>query len=206
MDAAPSGNSLHHIVGRWRHPLSGSVGVLVAYYAVPIRQQGGEWTIGLLITIVAAALIAWAIIGQYRLMVRGEQVANLPTLALLAVLAVSVFSLGFYILQGSRPDEFVGLQTRTDALYFSLSSISTVGYGDVHAAGQAARVMVSVQLVFNLVFLAGLGSIFTDRLRERAASGHTGHVRGSSENGPKNGPKNGPESGREGDPKTSPTN
>lgn len=188
----PSDTHPSSTVRRWRHPLGGSLGVLVAYYAVPINERGGDLVVGLLVTTVATVLVAWAIVGQYRRQLRGEEVASVQSLALLAVLAVSLFSLGFLLVQEASPDQFVGLVTRTDALYFSLSSISTVGYGDVHAAGQTARALVSVQLVFNLIFLAALGSIFTGRLRERAASAQNGRGQGSSE------------TGTEGDPKTNP--
>lgn len=161
--------------------------MLVAYYAVPISERGGELVVGLVVAIVAVVLVAWAILGQYRRQLQGEEVASLQSLALLAVLAVSLFSLGFLLLQDASPEEFVGLVTKTDALYFSLSSISTVGYGDVHAAGQTARVLVSVQLVFNLIFLAALGSIFTGRLRERAATGRADRTQGGSESSSKGG-------------------
>ena len=52
------------------------------------------------------------------------------------------------------PEEIVGLKTRTDALYFSLTIVSTVGFGDVHAEGQAARAIVTLQLAFNLLFVS----------------------------------------------------
>lgn len=38
-------------------------------------------------------------------------------------------------------------------LYFALSITSTVGFGDVHAAGQLPRAVVGVHLMFNLGFL-----------------------------------------------------
>jgi hypothetical protein len=39
-------------------------------------------------------------------------------------------------------------------LYFSLTIVSTVGFGDVHAINQAARAVVSLQLVFDLMFVS----------------------------------------------------
>ena len=46
--------------------------------------------------------------------------------------------------------------TRTDALYFTLTIFSTVGFGDIHATSQTARAVVMAQLVLNLI-LYGLG-------------------------------------------------
>ena len=40
-----------------------------------------------------------------------------------------------------------------DALYFTMSTIATVGFGDVHATGQAARVVVTLQIFLDLIFV-----------------------------------------------------
>ena len=47
----------------------------------------------------------------------------------------------------------VSLQTKTDALYFAVTTLTTVGFGDVHAQGQVARGLIIVQMVFNVVVL-----------------------------------------------------
>ena len=49
--------------------------------------------------------------------------------------------------------------------------MSTVGYGDVHAEGQVARVLVCVLIVFNVVVVASLVRIYTTH-REAALSGY----------------------------------
>ena len=53
----------------------------------------------------------------------------------------------------SGPLEFVGLETKTDALYFALTTLATVGFGDVHAEGQIARVLLIAQMIFNVAVL-----------------------------------------------------
>jgi voltage-gated potassium channel len=78
--------------------------------------------------------------------------------------------------------EFVSLHTKTDGLYFSVSTLATVGFGDVHASGQLARIAVTLQIVFNLVFLGAAIATITGMWRERARRraiggpglGHTG--------------------------------
>jgi hypothetical protein len=54
------------------------------------------------------------------------------------------------------PRQMAGLSTRTDALYFTLSTMTTIGYGDVHAEGQVARALVCGLIVFNVVVVASL--------------------------------------------------
>jgi hypothetical protein len=78
-----------------------------------------------------------------------------------------VFALGYYVLALSTPGQVDGLETRTDALYFTLSTVATVGYGDVHAVGQLARGLVIVQIVFNAVFVAALVTALRSRVRSR---------------------------------------
>jgi len=55
-----------------------------------------------------------------------------------------------------------------------MATLTTVGYGDVHAAGQVARVVVTCQLVFNVVVIATgasvLARVFGARVRERHAA------------------------------------
>jgi voltage-gated potassium channel len=46
--------------------------------------------------------------------------------------------------------------TRTDALYFTVTVFATVGFGDIVATTQVARLVVTVQMVLDLGVL-GLG-------------------------------------------------
>ena len=85
------------------------------------------------------------------------------------VLVLVIFSFGYFLLTVQQPGQFNGLTTRLDALYFSMTTMSTVGYGDIHAEGQLARLLVTVQLVFNLVFVASLVSLFQDQIRRGGA-------------------------------------
>ena len=46
--------------------------------------------------------------------------------------------------------------TRTDALYFTVTVFSTVGFGDITAKTEAARLVVTGQMIADLVVI-GLG-------------------------------------------------
>jgi hypothetical protein len=88
-------------------------------------------------------------------------------LILVLELALVVFALTYYGIAVRNPDEFSGLHTRLDGLYFSMTTMSTVGYGDVHAVGQTGRMLVTIQLAFNLVFVGGLIALIQEQVRER---------------------------------------
>jgi voltage-gated potassium channel len=155
---------------RWRRPGLSLVGILVLYYAVPIGREGGRVVVGLAVTAVAVVLLAWAIIGQVRRQFAGGESETAGTLVTLLSLVVVVFAASYYMLERTTPGEVVGLETRTDSLYFTLSTLATVGFGDIHAKGQIARSVVSVQLVFDVVFVATLASLMTTRLRHRISA------------------------------------
>jgi voltage-gated potassium channel len=68
-----------------------------------------------------------------------------------------LFAAAYYAMARSRPDSFnVRDFTRTDSLYFTVTVFSTVGFGDITATGQIARIVVTLQMVLDLIVL-GLG-------------------------------------------------
>jgi hypothetical protein len=128
------------------------VGLIVGYALLPLR--GERWWIG-------AAIGVAAIVGTVPITIRrlhAVRRSDQPVLAALeaVILLLAMLVLGFaaiYFAIGVDLDQFSGLETRVDALYFTVTTLSTVGFGDVHAAGQAARVLVTVQILVNLLFL-----------------------------------------------------
>jgi len=96
----------------------------------------------------------------------GAQGARLESLLANVLLAVAFFSL-VYARLATVPGEFVGLATRLDAVYFTVSTLSTVGFGDIHAAGQTSRLAVIVQMVFNAVVIAAAVRLVFHAARRR---------------------------------------
>lgn len=144
------------------------VGGLVLFFAVPVRggAPAGALVRDALIALVGMALVAWVVVRQ----VRGAGRHELSPLQLLMLveLVACIFSLAYYSLAVHDQGQFVGIHTRLDALYFTLTTMTTVGYGDIHAAAQLARALVCVHLAFNLVFLGLLARLLRHRLGDRA--------------------------------------
>ncbi len=152
-----------------RH-LAVTVGLVVlataVYFAVPIpgRMREASWVVLFSCGVVVLGLLITLAI---RRLLRAGEAARIRGLVLLLVLTVLFFSWcddSVAVL----PGQFAELHTKTDALYFTISTLSTVGFGDVHAAGQLARAAVTVQMVFNLVFIGLAAGIVTGFLRSRA--------------------------------------
>ena len=97
------------------------------------------------------------------------------------MIAVLGFALGFYVLAQRNPAQIIDLHTRVDALYFTMSTLTTVGFGDVHATGQTARVLVLVQMVFNIVFVTTAAALLSSRIRSVAAERAAAHRHGGGE-------------------------
>jgi voltage-gated potassium channel len=132
--------------------------VLVAlYYALP-AEEGWRLPAGVHVGVGLAglaAVIAWQI--------RAILKATYPGIRAIEALAVTVpFFLLFFAntyFEMSRNSAGTFSQqdlSRTDSLYFTVTTFATVGFGDITAASQGARAVVTVQMILDLLIL-GLG-------------------------------------------------
>jgi voltage-gated potassium channel len=87
---------------------------------------------------------------------------------MLLYLVVVVFAIGYFMLARADDGQFDDLDTKTDGLYFTMTTLATVGFGDVHATGQLGRRLVTLQIAFDLVFVGILASMLGGRIRRRA--------------------------------------
>ncbi len=149
----------------WARPVWSFIGLLVAYYAFPVRLgESVALEVGsLVLTGAGLTLLGWMMVKELDHQRRGQASLSTETLAMLLVMLVMSFSLVFFLLNEVRPEQVAGLNTKTDALYFTLSTMTTVGFGDVHAEGQLARLLVCGLIVFNVVVVAALVRAQTSR-------------------------------------------
>jgi voltage-gated potassium channel len=160
-------------VSRPRRQVMAGVGtaVLIAvvttvYYLLPVpgRMRDGSWVVlfcGGLVVLAALIMVSIA-----RLLRAGPE-ARIRALVTLLCIAVLFFSWSDVVL-AKVPGQFTDLHTKTDALYFSVSTLATVGFGDVHAAGQLARAAITVEIVFNLIFIGTAVAMITGIMRAQA--------------------------------------
>jgi len=123
---------------------------------VPVHETTGTLDLfvrAALTLVVFVVLVVWFTREVVRQTSRGAAEANQDVLLLLVVGGLIFFALADLAVARSLPSEFVSLETKTDALYFAVTTLVTVGFGDVHAQGQVARCLVIVQMVFDVVVL-----------------------------------------------------
>jgi hypothetical protein len=153
--------------------------VLVAlYYLAPIQDLKG---VHLAVSLaVGLAILLVLIVLQIRAITRSRYpaVRAVEALALTAPLFLVMYATAYVVLAQDSAANFSTHQlTRTDALYFTLTVFSTVGFGDITASSQSARVFVMVQMVLDLAILglgvqAFRGAVGMGRKRSAAQSGN----------------------------------
>ena len=68
-----------------------------------------------------------------------------------------LFASAYFTMAATNPANFSTLSlTRTDALYFTVTTFSTAGFGDITPVSQSARLVVTAQMLLDLLAL-GLG-------------------------------------------------
>jgi voltage-gated potassium channel len=135
--------------------LATTVLLVVLYYLLPLDHiKSVPLTLagGLLILL---AVTAW----QLHAIIR----ARYPALRAVEALATTVplflllFASAYFTMARISPANFSAHSlTRTDALYFTVTTFSTVGFGDITPVSQSARLVVMAQMLLDLLVL-GLG-------------------------------------------------
>ena len=91
----------------------------------------------------------------------GEALAVLVTMLVVGFAAV-------YYAMGRDGQQFNGLNTRIDGIYFTVTTLSTVGYGDISATDQESRLLVTVQILVDLLFIGLAAKVLTGAASQRA--------------------------------------
>ena len=130
--------------------------LVVLYYVFPLDERldagiAARLLIGLL---VFAAMATWqvrSIIGA-----RYPAVKAIEALGLIVPLYLLLFASTYFVMERAAAANFTQPLTRTDALYFAVTVFSTVGFGDIAAKSEAARVVLIFQMLGDLALL-GVG-------------------------------------------------
>ncbi|MEI7056665.1 potassium channel family protein [Nocardioides sp. CCNWLW239] len=151
--------------------LVGVVVLLVAFYfVVPVSADPrGGMVLRVGGSVVAVCLLA-VVLGRQLVRHARDLDRHVDGLVASIVLVLVLFALAYYALQLHSPGQMEGVRTRLDALYFSAATMLTIGYGDAHPAGQAARGLALVQMVFDVVYVAAAVRLLSARVGSKAES------------------------------------
>ena len=136
----------------------GSTAVLVAlYYLLPLDHTA-RWHAITILVIGLAALI-----GLIAFQVRAITASPFPGLRAVEALATSIplflllFASTYVVMDAIAASSFNQPMTRTNALYFTVTVFATVGFGDITAKTETARLLVTGQMIIDLIIL-GIGA------------------------------------------------
>jgi voltage-gated potassium channel len=134
--------------------------LLGAYYLIPFddRSAAGalvRLVIGMVILIV---VLVWLVVRIFN--AENPGLRALEALALVVILLVVVFAATYLSIVSESPNSFNQGLDHSSALYFTITVLATVGFGDIVPVTDFARMIVSVQMVFDLIFIAAVVRVF----------------------------------------------
>ena len=149
--------------------------LVVLYFTLPLTGSL-DGSAALLLAVgllVFAGVVTW----QVRAVLRSEYpgLRAIEALASAIQLFLVVFAVAYVLMADADGGAFSEPLSRTDALYFTITVFSTVGFGDITPKTDLARVATMVQmlgdlLVVGLVLHLMLGAVKAGRQRRAAAS------------------------------------
>jgi voltage-gated potassium channel len=138
-------------------PILTAAALLTLYYVLPL-DRGGAVSALIVGLIALTALVIWQ--------VRAVMTAPSPRLRAVESLATSIplyivlFAGSYAVMSARAPDAFTEPLDHSDALYFTVATLATVGFGDIAAVSEYARIAVTVQMVTGLVLLGLVIKVF----------------------------------------------
>ena len=131
---------------------TGTLAVVVAiYFLVPMDRPIDTVTV---LELVLGSLVLFAVIvWQIRQIVRSKHpgIRAVEGLAFTLPLFILLFATTYYLMDHANATTFARPLTRIDSMYFSATVFTTVGFGDITARGQGARVLVTIHMMLDLV-------------------------------------------------------
>ncbi len=162
--------------------------LVVLYYVLPLdRPWDSDTAVRLLIgLLVFAVIVVWGVRTIAGSRYPGARAAE--AVALVIPFFLLLFASTYFVLERNSAASFSQPLTRTDALYFTVTVFSTVGFGDITAKSGAARVVVIVQMLADLVVLGTVLRVLLVAIqRGRARRSETGDDVGQATPAPRQG-------------------
>ncbi|HUK71282.1 MAG TPA: potassium channel family protein [Streptosporangiaceae bacterium] len=139
--------------------------LVILYYVLPLdRPWDSDTAVRVLIgLLIFAGITVW----QVRT-IAGARYPGLrafEALGLILPLYLLVFASTYFVMERASAANFTQPLTRTDALYFSVTVFSTVGFGDITPKSEAARVVLIIQMLGDLALLGAGARVLLGAVR-----------------------------------------
>ena len=139
--------------------------LVVLYYLLPLdRSWDSDTAVRLLIgLLVFVGLTVWQVRAIAGSLYPGLRAAE--ALGLIVPLYLLLFASTYFVMERASAANFTQPLTRTDALYFSVTVFTTVGFGDIAAKSETARVVLIVQMLADLALLGAGARVLLGAVR-----------------------------------------
>ena len=114
------------------------------------------------LVVVTTFAIRYVVLSKYPVLTVFQALAAVVGFALVAFASV------YLLMSIDHEHAFSEPLSRTDALYFSLTTATTIGYGDISAKTEVARIVVMIQMVINVVVIGVAARVLVHTARKRA--------------------------------------
>ena len=144
-----------------------SLGLLVLYLCLPLRDDDLWWA-SLIVGLGAVVAVVPFTARRIRAVATAAHPGIVAAESVALMLVMVIIGLSTAYLAVDRLDgQFNGLDTRLDAVYFTVVTLSTVGFGDITATGQLARGIVVVQILLDVTVIAISAKLLVGAARDR---------------------------------------
>jgi voltage-gated potassium channel len=143
-------------------------GTLVAVYVTaPLGQRPvGSIAIRLLLGLVVLVLVlGWQIRSVQRS--PNPTLRGVETVTVAVPLLVLTFAATYVAIETSSPGSFTEALSRLDAVYFAVTVLTTVGFGDIAPLSDTARSLVMSQMLVDLAFVGLVFRVLVGAVRRR---------------------------------------
>lgn len=167
-----------HVVVRTAATVTGAwVALLGAYYVFPVAERGGAVALARLsLGIVAfCAVVVWQTGSVMRARLPGPRAAQ--ALGVVAPMFFVLCAAVYLAIDHASPGAFSVPLDHTKALYFVITVLSTVGFGDIVPRTDPARIVVSVQMLSDLVLIGFVARLIIGTAQARLADIRNGDRR-----------------------------
>ncbi len=136
--------------------LASTIALVVIYYLLPLNRSSTVTAV----TMLVIGLVIF--VGLVAFQVRAIGRSPFPGLRAFEALAISIplflllFAATYVVLATISASTFSQPLSRTDAIYFTVTVFATVGFGDITAKTETARLVVTGQMIADLITI-GLG-------------------------------------------------
>ena len=176
MDDATAGRQGWQITRGLLRALATTIVMVALYYVLPLDRHVDTRLIVAELG-VGVALLTGVIVWQVRAIMRSRYpgVQAVQSLALITPLFLLFFASTYVILGVADAGTFTETLTRSGAIYFTVTVFATVGFGDITAQTDTARLVVTAQMLLDLVVLGLVVQlIFGAVKRSRSTTGERG--------------------------------